>query len=382
MNSLAGFFNIIILVGAVQGFVISAVLYFSKGNRLGNRLLSMFIFLIALACFNLYLSTQYWYTSSRFWQMLAAVVPMIIIMPLGPLLFFYAKASLHPTLKLTKTYKLHFYPAIIDFFPNLVVVIFIAGILTRIIKPHHSHLGIFIDTYNVYADIPRWISLSCYLFLSYRYIAGTTAQTERPAIGYQLKWLKQCITVLVIFQVLWLAYLIPYVILRYTYRLLDAVDWYPLYVPLAVIVYWLGIKGYLVMKYQQVNAKRSEFSNTIPDTVVDQTVVLLKKAMEEDEIYLNPDLNLQLLAVHTGIPAKTISAVINRHLNKSFNEFVNEYRILAFKEKVQQPEMGNLTFAGIATECGFSSQATFQRSFKQITGLSPSAFKNQLLEIN
>jgi AraC-like DNA-binding protein len=111
-------------------------------------------------------------------------------------------------------------------------------------------------------------------------------------------------------------------------------------------------------------------------------VVLLKKAMEEDEIYLNPDLNLQLLAVHTGIPAKTISAVINRHLNKSFNEFVNEYRILAFKEKVQQPEMGNLTFAGIATECGFSSQATFQRSFKQITGLSPSAFKNQLLEIN
>ena len=382
MYSLSGFFNIIILLGAMQGFVISVLLYFSKGNRLPNRLLSLFIFLIALACFNLYLSTQYWYTSGRVWQWLAAIVPMIIIMPLGPLLFFYTKSSLNPALKFTKTYKFHFYPVIIDIFPNLLVIIFIAGILTRIIKPHHTHLGIFIDNYNVYADIPRWISLSSYLVLSFKYLRGTERQDERPANGYQLKWLKQCITVLMIFQLLWLAYLVPYVIPKYTDRLLDAVDWYPLYVPLAIIVYWLGIKGYLVMKYQQLNTKKNEFSSTLPGAVVDQTVALLKKAMEEDELYLNPDLNLQLLAARTGIPAKTISAVINRRLNKSFNEFVNEYRIQAFKEKVHQPEMGNLTFAGIASECGFSSQATFQRSFKQITGLSPSEFKNQSLEIN
>jgi len=382
MYSLTGFFNIIILLGAVQGFVISALLYFSKGNRLPNRLLSLFIFLIALACFNLYLTTQYWYTSGRFCQWLAAIVPMVIIMPLGPLLFFYTKASLDPALKLTKIYKLHFYPVIIDVFPNLLVVIFIAGILTRIIKPHHTHLGIFIDTYNVYADIPRWISLSSYLLLSYKYLRGIEIQAERPAIGYQLKWLKQCVAVLMIFQLLWLAYLIPYVIPQYTDKLLDAVDWYPLYVPLAVIVYWLGIKGYLVMKYQQLNIKKNDFSNVPPAGVIEQTLALLKKAMEEDEIYLNPDLNLQLLAARTGVPAKTISAVINRRLNKSFNEFVNEYRIQAFKEKVQQPKMDNFTFAGIASECGFSSQATFQRSFKQITGLSPSEFKNQSLEID
>ena len=136
------------------------------------------------------------------------------------------------------------------------------------------------------------------------------------------------------------------------------------------------------MKYQQLNIKKNDFSNLPPAGVIEQTLALLKKAMEEDEIYLNPDLNLQLLAARTGVPAKTISAVINRRLNKSFNEFVNEYRIQAFKVKVQQPKMDNFTFAGIASECGFSSQATFQRSFKQITGLSPSEFKNQSLEID
>ena len=185
------------------------------------------------------------------------------------------------------------------------------------------------------------------------------------------------------FQFIWLLYLIPYVIPKYTDKLLAAVDWYPIYVPLAILVYWLGIKGYLVMKYQFVDTKRTvNLSSSIPAAVINQTILSLIAAMETGSIYLNPDLNLNILSKYTGIPAKIISAVINQHLHKSFNEFVNEYRIAAFKEKMQQPEMDNLTFAGIASECGFNSQATFQRTFKQVTGLSPSEFKNQLLQTN
>jgi AraC-like DNA-binding protein len=137
------------------------------------------------------------------------------------------------------------------------------------------------------------------------------------------------------------------------------------------------------MKYQFVDTKRTvNLSSSIPAAVINQTILSLIAAMETDSIYLNPDLNLNILSKYTGIPAKTISAVINQHLHKSFNEFVNEYRIAAFKEKIQQPEMDNLTFAGIASECGFNSQATFQRTFKQVTGLSPSEFKNQVLQTN
>jgi AraC-like DNA-binding protein len=84
------------------------------------------------------------------------------------------------------------------------------------------------------------------------------------------------------------------------------------------------------------------------------------------------------MSVKTGIPQKTISAVLNRHLQKSFNEFVNEYRVNAFKAKVVQPELSHLTIAGIALECGFSSQATFQRTFKEMTGKSPSAFRKTI----
>jgi AraC-like DNA-binding protein len=54
---------------------------------------------------------------------------------------------------------------------------------------------------------------------------------------------------------------------------------------------------------------------------------------------------------------------------------VNEYRVAMFKEKILLPEMNHLTIAGIAVDCGFNSQATFQRTFKEITGKSPSEFR-------
>lgn len=305
---------------------------------------------------------------------------MVIIMPLGPLLFFYTKASLDPGFKLSKKDKSHFYPVIIDLLPYLTAIFFIIGIVTGLIGHHHPHVGSFIDTYNVYSDIPRWISLTYYLVLSFRHVTAGKVKEGTSQLSYQFKWLKQCISVFMAFQVLWLFYLIPYVIPKYTDKLLQTVDWYPIYVPLAILIYWLGIKGYLVMKYPQVTLKSNPAK--LPAAVLDQTILVLRKAMEKDSVYLNPDLNLAMLSKYTNIPAKTISAVINQHLNKSFNEFVNEYRVEAFKQKVRQPKMDSLTFAGIASECGFNSQATFQRTFKQVTGLSPSEFKNQVLQIN
>jgi AraC-like DNA-binding protein len=61
-------------------------------------------------------------------------------------------------------------------------------------------------------------------------------------------------------------------------------------------------------------------------------------------------------------------------LNKSFNEFINEYRIEEVKKRLLEKGNEHLTIAGLALECGFNSQATFQRSFKNATGVSPKEY--------
>ena len=97
--------------------------------------------------------------------------------------------------------------------------------------------------------------------------------------------------------------------------------------------------------------------------------------MELDKVYLNPNLNLDILSQHTSIPSKTISSVLNQHLQKSFNEFVNGYRVEEVKRRLQESQQSNLTILGTGLECGFNSKASFQRIFKEMTGVSPGEYQ-------
>jgi len=371
---MAPFFNTLILLGALQGFIISSILFFTKTNKQANRLLAVLILLIALASFNLYGNYVNWFGSAII-RLVFDVIPLVIVMPVGPLIYFYIQSSLTPDFKITKKQRRHFYPALIDLIPSFTVIIFIIGVTTKLLKNHPGPWGEFIDTCNVYSDIPRWISITLYAWLSYRYLAAYRISHPAGLNGQStnFKWLQQFIRAFIIFQAIWFVYLVPYVIPKYTGWMLDTFDWYPIYIPMAVLIYWLGIKGYM-LQANSIQKKTAVASNVLPEEIIRQTISALIRSMEVDQLFLNPELNVALLSRHTGIPQKTISAVLNQHMQKSFNEFINAYRINAFIKKAGQPEMEQLTIAGIATECGFNSQATFQRTFKEITGTSPSAY--------
>ncbi|MFI5159405.1 MAG: ABC transporter permease, partial [Sphingobacteriales bacterium] len=63
-------------------------------------------------------------------------------------------------------------------------------------------------------------------------------------------------------------------------------------------------------------------------------------------------------------------------LKRSFNDFINEYRVQAAIRKMHDHAYDHITLLGIAYESGFNSQSTFSRIFKQITGKSPVEYKN------
>ncbi|HEY2726472.1 MAG TPA: hypothetical protein VGI61_04830 [Parafilimonas sp.] len=250
---MTSFFNIIILLGSIQGFIISSLLFFSKKNQQSNRLLSVLILLMSLASFNLYANYVNWFNSDIL-RFISNFIPLVIVMPFGPLLYFYIQSSLDSNFKLTKKLRFHFYSVIIDLVPSLTAIIFVVGVLTGVLKNHPQPWGNFIDTYNVYADIPRWMSVSFYVWLSAKYLSSFK-QKDNGALNGQtnnFKWLQQFIRVFAVFQVIWFLYLVPYVIPRYTDVMLNTFDWYPLYIPLAIIIYWLGIKGYIVCKQKIV----------------------------------------------------------------------------------------------------------------------------------
>jgi len=379
---MASFFNTIILLGTIQGLVVSSLLFFSRKNRYPNRILAVLILLISLASFNLYGNYVNWFGSSLL-RFIVEIVPLVLPMAMGPLIFFYIQSYLEPGFRIAKQQRRHFYPVLIDLVPSLTVISFIVGIVTKLIKNKPGPWGIFIDNYNVYADIPRWLSITTYLWLSAKYLSARSHKRETGTDNGQnsYQWLNQFVKAFMIFQAIWLLYLVPYVIPKYTDWMLNTFDWYPVYIPMAILIYWMGIKGYIVSQQQIAADKKNTGMPTIlAPALIQQVIDALKKAMEEDKIFLNPTLSLANVSGATGFPQKTISAVLNQHLKKSFNEYVNGYRIKAFTEKIGLPEMSRLTIAGIALECGFNSQATFQRTFKDCTGKSPSEFRKTVFE--
>src|SRR5579872_6201876 len=97
----ANFLEKIILLGSIQGVIICCLLFFSKNNKTQNRILAALIFLISFASFNLYASYQNWFGSSVL-QVISQIIPMVIVMPFGPLIYFYVQSVLNSGFRITK----------------------------------------------------------------------------------------------------------------------------------------------------------------------------------------------------------------------------------------------------------------------------------------
>jgi adenylate cyclase len=100
----------------------------------------------------------------------------------------------------------------------------------------------------------------------------------------------------------------------------------------------------------------------------------LLKHIEEHKPYLNPDLSLRLLAEQVNIHPNQLSWLLNEIIGKNFNEFVNHYRVEAFKKISKDPSKAHITLIGLAFECGFNSKTVFNTYFKKETGMTPKEF--------
>ena len=102
----------------------------------------------------------------------------------------------------------------------------------------------------------------------------------------------------------------------------------------------------------------------------------LLRLIENEKPHLNANLSLRMLADQLEINANQLSWLLNDGFGKNFNEFINYYRVEAFKELAQLPENANLTIMAIAYDCGFNSKTVFNTYFKKETGVTPKQFLN------
>jgi AraC-like DNA-binding protein len=104
----------------------------------------------------------------------------------------------------------------------------------------------------------------------------------------------------------------------------------------------------------------------------------LKKRVEEEKLFLDAELSLDMLADHLQIHPNYLSQYINEELSLTFYDYINAKRVEEFKRISHLPEKQHFSLLGLALECGFNSKSSFNRNFKKFVGLTPSEYLNSV----
>jgi AraC-like DNA-binding protein len=111
---------------------------------------------------------------------------------------------------------------------------------------------------------------------------------------------------------------------------------------------------------------------------VETAVQRLTYMFQVEKIYRNGRISLDSLAERLDLQPHQLSAIVNSRLGRSFTELVSDNRVEEVKKRLSDPaEKANIL--NIAYDAGFGTKASFNRIFKERTGLTPSEFRRKSL---
>jgi AraC-like DNA-binding protein len=386
---------VLLLAVMAQAVFAAGLLWLAPANRLPNRFLALLMLAIALWVLDGFFRVAGIYAQNAGWYF----APIYYSLAFGPLLYFYARSLVNHDFRLRPAHLWHFLPVLLQ--AGLYVGLRLLSYQQRNWFWHHVHRPY---TYRL-EFIGTWLSLMLYLGLSLRllrayrrYLDDNFSETSQ----LRLRWLRVLLLVLAVVSAQWLVELV----LREFFGLYYRYDYSTEL--LGAVVFLIGVVGLRQADMRAVHFAPDEApaepaapaaaadqplpapGSAVPEVVeaapeprpqpaVDaQVLARIRRALEEEELYRNPTLTLAELAAHTGLPARLISFTVNQGCGKSFNELVNGYRVAEVQRRLAATDdAARLTLLGIAFESGFNSKTTFNRIFKQLTGLAPSEYRGE-----
>ncbi|MEZ4984534.1 MAG: helix-turn-helix domain-containing protein [Saprospiraceae bacterium] len=323
-----------------------------------------------------------WYDTYQNTKINYFLIPLSVA--LAPLIYFYIKSITTSEFIFKKNDYWHFVPAAILISYRFVIYGYDAlqpgfdatqnGVLkTQIDEAFVLPVMGFVEI----GQMLVYLSFIFQLFYNYR---KKINQYFSNTYNLELNWI---LSFLVVFSFLFLYGVIQMLVSVLGIELNYKQRWWLMFFTGLAIIY-VGIKGYFTdtTKLKKLKFSFSPYPVTIPDveekqdvkTVSPQDIETVKRLMEVEKAYLNPDLNLSDLAKMANMSRAELSEIINAGFQKNFNDFINMYRVEAFKKMLEEDKQKQLSLLGMAYECGFNSKATFNRVFKKLTNYSPTEY--------
>lgn len=104
----------------------------------------------------------------------------------------------------------------------------------------------------------------------------------------------------------------------------------------------------------------------------------LLKLLQENKLYLNPEIRVTELCKKLNTNRTYLSRVINEEFGLSFSDFINQYRVAYARELLMRDKDERFSHTHIAEQSGFGSLSSFNRAFRKELGLTPGEYRKSL----
>jgi AraC-like DNA-binding protein len=375
------FLQVILYVGAIQGILLSLFLFSVKSNRISNRLLGLLTLLWGI--FLLAYGLQFVGLYSKFPHFIKVFYQFLFVF--FPLLYLQVKYLVSDYKKFQKRDFIHFLPLVISILLYSDFFIQPAEIKLQINahKSEYYHiLQILGDEFVAFQGIIYSVAALLLLNRYRKKIQDYESTTEKKLIAVQNIGISLNL----------FSWIIGTIGIQFFYfHVKPAIDLFTMsYLVMVVVIYvisFAAIKSPEIFKLKRhkikiidLADKLSKNESTTPDDKLLQDTELmeldkrLQELMENKKPYLNPELTLSELAELLNTSRSQLSNVINQLHEINFYKFINQYRVEEVKKIMQSPENESLKLISIAYDAGFNSKASFNRIFKQMTGMTPSEY--------
>ena len=399
-------FEVLLIIGITHGFVIASSIWLNKKRGVSKFLLSLVLTVFNLLCIKILI------VSSEIWQIpVFRYLPLAFELAIQPLIWLFILSLTKSDFYLQRKYLWHFLPFAISFIYSLYIYIAVLSQKELAAKDviannfYFNNIKEAEDYLSIISSILYWL-LGLRLIIRYReWLYNNISNTNYQTYG----WLKNvCILMGILIAGLTIDIFLDYFFHFGSHHFLH---WQLFFIYLAVLIYFIGFRGYqlpdkqniiakngyqqeiLNLKYQDhkelinnsdssgkfekqsvINNKETKLSYEKREQIKAEII----KAFEMKELYLDPELNLQKLAKEISFSSAIVSAVINSQFGKNFRNLVNEYRVKKVMQMLEDSAYKRFSILGVAYECGFNSEASFYRIFKEIVGISPKEYIKRL----
>lgn len=121
----------------------------------------------------------------------------------------------------------------------------------------------------------------------------------------------------------------------------------------------------------------SNLRSLLSENEVEHFLSSISLLLGDERLFLDPNLSLKSLAEMIELHPNKLSWLINERIGKNFNEYINDFRLAAFKEKALDPANSHVTLLGLAYDSGFNTKSVFNAYFKKKEGTTPREWLKQ-----